>query len=97
MFTFLYTVQNLIKMLNLFPPVQESASLADRLIQYQLTRAQEAEETYALKNELSLTKQKHATAQKQLKEAEALLGDIKERVGFRLHGIMLISDVLLNA
>ena len=59
---------------------QESASLADRLIQYQLTRAQEAEETYALKNELSLTKQKLAGTQKQLKEAESLIGDIKERV-----------------
>ncbi|XP_053380990.1 ecotropic viral integration site 5 ortholog-like isoform X2 [Mercenaria mercenaria] len=58
---------------------KESASLADRLIQYQLTRAQEAEETYALKNELSLTKQKYSLSQKQLKEAEALLGDIKER------------------
>lgn len=61
--------------------LQESASLADRLIQYQLTRAQEAEETYALKNELSLTKQKYTTTQKQLKEAESLIGDIKERVG----------------
>lgn len=58
---------------------KESASLADRLIQYQLTRAQEAEETYALKNELSLTKQKYSLSQKQLKEAEALLGDIKKR------------------
>ncbi|CAG2238652.1 EVI5 [Mytilus edulis] len=35
---------------------KESASLADRLIQYQLTRAQEAEETYALKNVLSTIK-----------------------------------------
>ncbi|XP_060569422.1 ecotropic viral integration site 5 ortholog-like isoform X2 [Ruditapes philippinarum] len=58
---------------------KESASLADRLIQYQLTRAQEAEETYALKNELSLIKQKYSLSQKQLKDAEALLGDIKER------------------
>ncbi|XP_052789504.1 ecotropic viral integration site 5 ortholog-like isoform X2 [Mya arenaria] len=58
---------------------KESASLADRLIQYQLTRAQEAEDTYALKNELSLTKQKYNTSLKQLKEAESLLGDIKER------------------
>lgn len=58
---------------------KESASLADRLIQYQLTRAQEAEETYALKNELSLTKQRLTGTQKQLKEAESLIGDIKER------------------
>lgn len=58
---------------------KESASLADRLIQYQLTRAQEAEETYALKNELSLTRQKCSKVQKQLQESESLLEDIKER------------------
>lgn len=37
--------------------LQESASLADRLIQYQVTRAQEAEEMFILKNELASTKQ----------------------------------------
>ncbi|XP_064616082.1 LOW QUALITY PROTEIN: ecotropic viral integration site 5 ortholog-like [Liolophura sinensis] len=36
---------------------KESASLADRLIQYQVTRAQEAEEMFILKNELASTKQ----------------------------------------
>ena len=70
--------------MRIFGQFQESASLADRLIQYQLTRAQEAEETYALKNELSLTKQKLTGTQKQLKEAEALIGDIKERVSWKL-------------
>lgn len=59
---------------------QESASLADRLIQYQLTRAQEAEETYALKNDLSTTKQKLADSNKKLKVANSLIGDIKQRV-----------------
>ena len=58
---------------------KESASLADRLIQYQLTRAQEAEETYALKNDLSTTKQKLADSNKKLKVANSLIGDIKQR------------------
>ncbi|KAH3800408.1 ecotropic viral integration site 5 ortholog-like [Dreissena polymorpha] len=70
---------------------KESATLADRLIQYQLTRAQEAEETYALKNELSLTKQKYANTQKQLKEAESLLGDIKERTD-SIHSASSLDD-----
>lgn len=59
---------------------QESASLADRLIQYQVTRAQEAEETYALKNNLSTTKQKLVDTSRKLEEANTLIGDIKDRV-----------------
>ena len=59
---------------------QESASLADRLIQYQVTRAQEAEETYALKNNLSTTKQKLLDTSRKLEEANTLFGDIKDRV-----------------
>ena len=59
---------------------QESASLADRLIQYQVTRAQEAEETYALKNNLSTTKQKLLDTSRKLEEANTLIGDIKDRV-----------------
>lgn len=60
--------------------LQESASLADRLIQYQVTRAQEAEETYALKNNLSTTKQKLVDTSRKLEEANTLIGDIKDRV-----------------
>lgn len=60
--------------------LQESASLADRLIQYQVTRAQEAEETYALKNNLSTTKQKLLDTSRKLEEANTLIGDIKDRV-----------------
>lgn len=59
---------------------QESASLADRLIQDQVTRAQEAEEMYALKNDISTTKQKLCDTQKQLEQADGLIGDIKQRV-----------------
>lgn len=58
---------------------KESASLADRLIQYQVTRAQEAEETYALKNNLSTTKQKLVDTSRKLEEANTLIGDIKDR------------------
>ncbi|KAK3087065.1 hypothetical protein FSP39_001168 [Pinctada imbricata] len=58
---------------------KESAALADRLIHDQVTRAQEAEETYALKNNLSATKQKLADTQKRLSDAEKLIGDIKTR------------------
>ncbi|XP_063422949.1 ecotropic viral integration site 5 ortholog-like isoform X4 [Mytilus trossulus] len=58
---------------------KESASLADRLIQYQLTRAQEAEETYALKNVLSTIKKELAESQKKLSVANNLIGDIKQR------------------
>ncbi|XP_056012324.1 ecotropic viral integration site 5 ortholog-like isoform X4 [Ostrea edulis] len=58
---------------------KESASLADRLIQYQVTRAQEAEETYALKNNLSTTKQKLVDTTRKLEEANTLIGDIKHR------------------
>jgi len=59
---------------------QESANLADKLIHDQVTRAQEAEETYALKNTLSTTKQKLADTQRKLEESQVLIGDIKERV-----------------
>nr|XP_011443849.2 ecotropic viral integration site 5 ortholog isoform X3 [Crassostrea gigas] len=59
---------------------KESASLADRLIQYQVTRAQEAEETYALKNNLSTTKQKLVDTSRKLEEANTLIGDIKDRM-----------------
>ncbi|KAJ8300010.1 hypothetical protein KUTeg_021529 [Tegillarca granosa] len=58
---------------------KESASLADKLIHDQVTRATEAEETYALKNKLSTTTQKLLDTQKQLEEAQHLIGDIKDR------------------
>ena len=61
--------------------LQESASLADKLIQDQVTRAQEHEDTYALKNELSVTKQQLSDMTKKLEEAQDIIGDIKRRVG----------------
>ena len=56
--------------------------LADKLIHDQVTRAQEAEETYALKNNLSTTKQKLADQCRKLEEAQVLIADIKDRVRF---------------
>lgn len=50
------------------------------MIQDQVTRAQEAEDCYALKNELSVTRQQLVEMQKKLEEAEDIIGDIKRRV-----------------
>ena len=52
---------------------QESASLADRLIQYQVTRAQEAEEMFIVKNELASTKQL-------LRDNDAKLQNAREQI-----------------
>uniref|UniRef100_A0A0L8HPV6 Uncharacterized protein n=1 Tax=Octopus bimaculoides TaxID=37653 RepID=A0A0L8HPV6_OCTBM len=58
---------------------KESASLADKLIQDQVTRAQEAEETFILKNQLASGKQLLLETQRKLQEAEKLIAEIKER------------------
>lgn len=58
---------------------KESASLADRLIQDQVTRAQEAEETFMLKNQFASNKQQLAETQRKLQEANELILEIKER------------------
>ncbi|XP_012873689.1 PREDICTED: ecotropic viral integration site 5 protein homolog [Dipodomys ordii] len=49
---------------------KESASLADRLIQGQVTRAQEAEENYLIKRELATIKQQSDEASAKLEHAE---------------------------
>ncbi|XP_029641770.1 EVI5-like protein isoform X2 [Octopus sinensis] len=58
---------------------KESASLADKLIQDQVTRAQEAEETFILKNQLASGKQQLHETQRKLQEADKLISEIKER------------------
>ena len=63
---------------------QESASLADKLVQDQVTRAQEAEEVYALKNQLSVTQQQLRDTHNKLEEAEDIIGDIRRRVSVLL-------------
>ncbi|XP_062594770.1 ecotropic viral integration site 5 ortholog-like isoform X2 [Saccostrea cucullata] len=75
---------------------KESASLADRLIQYQVTRAQEAEETYALKNNLSTTKQKLLDTSRKLEEANTLIGDIKDRTSSITSASSLDEDEAQN-
>lgn len=57
---------------------QESSSLADRLIQGQVTLAQEAEETFALKRELSALKQQHFEFQEVLKDANEQIRRLQE-------------------
>ncbi|KAK6195334.1 hypothetical protein SNE40_000788 [Patella caerulea] len=71
---------------------KESASLADRLIQDQVNRAQEAEETYALKNELAMTKQKLADVLKKYEEADVLICEVKERTCCYENAVNLSDD-----
>ncbi|XP_025111663.1 EVI5-like protein isoform X3 [Pomacea canaliculata] len=70
---------------------KESASLADKLIQDQVTRAQEAEETYALKKHLSITRQQLKDTQTKLQEAESIIGDIRSKTS------MMQGEVHLDA
>ncbi|RUS69406.1 hypothetical protein EGW08_022830, partial [Elysia chlorotica] len=58
---------------------EESATLADKLVQDQVTWAQEVEQTYGLRNELSVTRQQMAEMQKKLVDAEDIIGDIRKR------------------
>ncbi|GAB6024976.1 hypothetical protein CHUAL_010070 [Chamberlinius hualienensis] len=62
---------------------QESSSLADRLIQGQVTRAQEAEETFALKRELGAAKQQNQELQKILEDAHEKIKQQNESAGER--------------
>ncbi|XP_059139869.1 EVI5-like protein isoform X2 [Physella acuta] len=58
---------------------EESATLADKLVQDQVTWAQEVEQSYALRNELSVTRQQLQETQKKLLDAEDIIGDIRKR------------------
>ncbi|CAL1530523.1 unnamed protein product [Lymnaea stagnalis] len=58
---------------------EESATLADKLVQDQVTWAQEVEQTYALRNELSITRHQLQETQKKLFDAEDIIGDIRKR------------------
>ncbi|ESP00273.1 hypothetical protein LOTGIDRAFT_141007 [Lottia gigantea] len=71
---------------------KESASLADRLIQDQVNRAQEAEITYALKNELAMTKQKLCDLTKKYEEADVLICEVKERTSSYENACNLTED-----
>lgn len=57
----------------------ESASLADRLVQGQVTRAQEAEDSYALRRELASLKQKELLTEQELERAYRKIKDLTEQ------------------
>ena len=64
-----------------FPPfAQESATLADKLVQDQVTWAQSVEELYSVKSDLSVTQNTLEDTQKKLMAAEDIIGDIRKRV-----------------
>ncbi|XP_054713197.1 ecotropic viral integration site 5 ortholog-like isoform X2 [Uloborus diversus] len=56
----------------------ESASLADRLVQGQVTRAQEAEDSYALKRELASLRQKELLIEQELERAYRKIKELTE-------------------
>ncbi|XP_055896566.1 EVI5-like protein isoform X4 [Biomphalaria glabrata] len=58
---------------------KESTTLADKLVQDQVTWAQEVEQSYALRNELSITRLQLQETQKKLLDAEDIIGDIRKR------------------
>ncbi|XP_055896567.1 EVI5-like protein isoform X5 [Biomphalaria glabrata] len=58
---------------------EESTTLADKLVQDQVTWAQEVEQSYALRNELSITRLQLQETQKKLLDAEDIIGDIRKR------------------
>lgn len=62
---------------------QESSSLADRLIQGQVIRAQEAEETFALKRELGALKQLNVELQQKLDECNERIKVLEEMTAER--------------
>ncbi|XP_038046172.1 EVI5-like protein isoform X2 [Patiria miniata] len=59
---------------------EENEVLADRLIQGQLQRAQEAEETYAVKKELETLKQHDQETAKRLEGAQTVISDLRYKV-----------------
>lgn len=56
---------------------QESGELADKLIQGQVSRAQEAEDNFVIKRELSGLKQREQELQKELDKAQLLIKELK--------------------
>ncbi|XP_027766995.1 EVI5-like protein, partial [Empidonax traillii] len=56
---------------------KESAALADRLIQGQVTRAQEAEENYIIKRELAVVRQRCSSATENLQRAQSTIRELQ--------------------
>ncbi len=59
---------------------EENEVLADRLIQGQLQRAQEAEESYMIKKELESIKYHNKETAKQLEGAQTVISDLRDKV-----------------
>ena len=59
---------------------KENEQLADKLIQGQLARAQEAEDNYTTKRELENVKQSDIEKAKQLESAQTTIQDLREKV-----------------
>uniref|UniRef100_A0A3B4GKA1 Ecotropic viral integration site 5 like n=1 Tax=Pundamilia nyererei TaxID=303518 RepID=A0A3B4GKA1_9CICH len=59
--------------------MKESAALADRLIQGQVTRAQEAEENYVIKRELAVVRQQCTTASENLEKAQDTIRELQQQ------------------
>ncbi|XP_053210437.1 ecotropic viral integration site 5 ortholog-like [Panonychus citri] len=57
---------------------QESGELADKLIQGQVCRAQEAEDNFIIKRELSTLKQKRIDLEKEIERLELTIKELKE-------------------
>lgn len=58
---------------------QESAELADKLIQGQVSRAQEAEDNFVIKRELSATRRKEDEVRDELEKMFLLVEELKEK------------------
>ncbi|XP_002735946.2 ecotropic viral integration site 5 protein homolog [Saccoglossus kowalevskii] len=58
---------------------KESAALADRLIQGQVTRAQEAEEKYGIKKELAALRQNEEQTNERLQAAQEVITSLKNK------------------
>ncbi|XP_037054315.1 EVI5-like protein isoform X1 [Peromyscus leucopus] len=58
---------------------KESAALADRLIQGQVTRAQEAEENYVIKRELAVVRQQCSSTAEDLQKAQSTIRQLQEQ------------------
>uniref|UniRef100_A0A8I3WFZ0 Ecotropic viral integration site 5 n=1 Tax=Callithrix jacchus TaxID=9483 RepID=A0A8I3WFZ0_CALJA len=76
--------------------IKESASLADRLIQGQVTRAQEAEENYLIKRELATIKQQSDEASAKLEQAENTIRKLQHQQQWHKCGSNYNEDFVLQ-
>ncbi|XP_072015958.1 EVI5-like protein isoform X5 [Amphiura filiformis] len=75
---------------------KENEQLADKLIQGQLLRAQEAEETYTTKRELETVKQSDIEKAKQLDAAQTTIHDLREKTMDKIRGASTVMRDLVR-